>query len=89
MQIEFDDGKDQANQDKHRLSLAFAAELDWENSLVWVDARKEYGEIRMIALAPSTGILYYVAFVDRDEVRRIISLRRANRREVNHYVQSI
>ena len=89
MQIEFDDGKDQANQDKHRLSLAFAVELDWENSLVWVDARKEYGEIRMIALAPSTGILYYVAFVDRDEVRRIISLRRANRREVNHYVQSI
>jgi uncharacterized protein len=89
MRIEFDDGKDQANQDKHGLSLAFAAELDWENSLVWVDARREYGEIRMIALAPSTGILYYVAFVDRNEVRRIISLRRANRREVNHYVQSI
>jgi len=27
-------------------------------------------------------ILYYVAFVERGEVRRIISLRRANRREV-------
>jgi uncharacterized DUF497 family protein len=43
----------------------------------------------MIALAPKTRILYYVAFVDRGEVRRIISLRRANRREVKHYVQSI
>jgi uncharacterized DUF497 family protein len=31
---------------------------------------------------------YTVAFVDRGEVRRIISLRRANRREVKHYVQS-
>ena len=41
----------------------------------------------MIALAPNTGILYYVA--DRGDVRRIISLRRANRREVKHYVQSI
>ena len=40
-------------------------------------------------LAPKAGILYYVAFVDRGEVRRVISLRRANRREVNHYVQSI
>ena len=89
MRIEFDDSKDEANQDKHGLSLAFAVELDWANSLVWVDARKEYGEVRMIALAPSTGILYYVAFVDRNEVRRIISLRRANRREVKHYVKSI
>jgi uncharacterized DUF497 family protein len=35
-----------------------------------------------------TGILYYVAFVDRHRVRRIISLRRANRREVTHYVQA-
>lgn len=42
----------------------------------------------MIALAPRTGILYYVAFVDRSRVRRVISLRRANRREVKHYVQA-
>ena len=43
----------------------------------------------MIALAPKTDILYYVAFVDRGEVRRIVSLRRANRREVKHYVENI
>jgi hypothetical protein len=66
-----------------------AADLDWEAVLVWVDARFEYGEMRMIALAPRTSTLYYVAFVDRGAVRRIISLRRANRREVKHYVQSI
>jgi uncharacterized DUF497 family protein len=42
----------------------------------------------MIALLPKTDILYYVAFVDRGEVRRIISLRCANRREVTHYVES-
>ena len=89
MRIEFDVQKDGANKDKHGVSLAFATELDWENSLVWIDERREYGEIRMIALAPSTSTLYYVAFVDRDDIRRIISLRRANRREVKHYVQSI
>lgn len=42
----------------------------------------------MIALAPKTETLYYVAFVERGEARRIISLRRANRREVKRYVES-
>jgi len=88
MRIEFDPAKDAGNLEKHGLSLALAAELDWDASLVWVDERYEYGELRMIALAPDTGILYYVAFVDRGETRRIISLRKANRREVKHYVQS-
>ena len=89
MQIEFDPAKDAANQAKHGVSLALAGELNWEAALVWIDDRFEYGELRVIALAPKTKILYYVAFVDRGEVRRVISLRRANRREVKHYVQSI
>ena len=89
MQIEFDPEKDKINQEKHGLSLMMAGELDWQNSLVWIDTRNNYGEVRMITLAPSTGILYYVAYVDRNESRRIISLRRANRREVKHYVSNI
>ena len=89
MQVEFDPAKDKRNRAKHGVSLALAAELDWESALVWVDDRFEYAELRMIALAHETDILYYVAFVDRGEARRIISLRRANRREVKHYVESI
>jgi uncharacterized protein len=89
VRIEFDPAKDEANQAKHGVSLALAAELDWEAALVWFDARFDYDELRMIALAPKTEILYYVAFVDRGQARRIISLRRANRREVKHYVQSL
>jgi uncharacterized DUF497 family protein len=86
MHIEFDPVKDAANQAKHGLSLDMADELDWESAWVWVDDRFEYGELRMIALAPKTDTLYFVAFVDRAQTRRIISLRRANRREVKHYV---
>jgi uncharacterized protein len=78
-----------ANQKKHGVSLSVAGELDWEAALLWMDDRVEYGEMRMIALAPKTEILYYVAFVDRGEARRVISLRRANRREVKHYVENI
>jgi uncharacterized DUF497 family protein len=89
MRIEFDPAKDEANQAKHGVSLLLAVELDWEAALAWVDDRFEYYERRLIALALNTEILYYVAFADRGEVRRIISLRRANRREVKHYVKNL
>ena len=89
MRIEFDPAKDAENQARHGVSLALAHELDWDAALVWVDARFEYDELRMIALAPKTDTLYYVAFVERGEVQRIISLRQATRREVKHYVQGI
>ncbi len=89
MRIEFDPIKDAANSAKHGVSLAMADELDWEAAWVWVDDRHEYAESRIIALAPRIDILYYVAFVDRGSTRRIISLRRANRREVKHYVEKI
>ena len=89
MKIEFDPAKDAANQLKHGVSLALVAELDWDAALVWIDERFDYAEMRMIALAPETETLYCVAFVDRGLTRRIISLRRANRREVKHYVENI
>lgn len=89
MRIEFDRAKDASNLKKHGVSLSIAGELDWENALVWVDDRFAYGELRLIALAPKTSILYYVSFVERNETLRIISLRRANRREVKYYVENI
>ena len=89
MRIEFDPAKDALNRARHGVSLALARELDWDAALVWMDDRFDYDEVRMIALAPKTNTLYYVAFVERGNRRRIISLRRATRREVNHYVQSI
>ena len=89
MRIELDPAKDAINRAKHGVSLSLANDLDWEAALVWLDERFDYSELRMIALAPETNILYYVAFVERGAVRRVISLRRATRREVHHYVQSI
>jgi uncharacterized protein len=88
MRIEFDAAKDKANRATHGASLALAEELDWDAALVWVDDRFEYDELRMIALAPQSSTLYYVAFVERGSVRRVISLRPATRREVKHYVEN-
>ena len=86
MRISFDPEKDSANRVKHGVSLSLARELDWDSALVWIDDRFDYDELRLIALAPKTDTLYFVSYVDRGSLRRIISLRPATRREVKHYV---
>ena len=88
MRFEFDPIKDKRNRALHGLSLAFASKLDWDEALVWIDNRYGYDEQRMVALAPEGNRLYYVAFVDRADIRRIISLRYAERREIKHYVEN-
>ena len=89
MRFLFDPGKDKLNLVSHGLSLAFAERLVWDEAYVWVDPRYPYDELRMIGLVPEGSTLYYVAFVDRGDARRIISLRLAARREVKKYVENI
>ena len=89
MGIEFDKVKDAENRGRHGVSLALADELDWDRALVWLDQRFGYDEARVIALAPHGAKLYYVAFVERGDVQRIISVRRATRKEAKFYVQNI
>jgi uncharacterized DUF497 family protein len=85
MEIEFDPHKDRLNARGHGISLERARDLAWDEALVWPDKRFAYDEWRMNALVPLGNHLYYVAYVDRGEIRRVISLRPANRREVNDY----
>jgi len=75
--------------DKHGRSLSFAEKLIWEEAYVWVDPRYAFDELRMIGLVPEGNTLYFVAFVDRGDVRRTISLRLAERREAKKYVENI
>lgn len=88
MKLIFDDAKDAANQSKHGLSLSEAENLEWEDALIWQDTRRDYGETRMIALSVIGERLYCVVYVDREEVRRIISLRKANNKEKILYVSN-
>ena len=87
MKFNFDSNKDAINLAKHQLSLADAANLDWMAALIWVDNRRDYGEIRQIGLVPMNQRLYVVVFVDKKTERRIISLRKANNREYERYEQ--
>lgn len=87
MKVTFDAAKDNENQRKHGVSLAEAALMDWDAALIWQDTRHDYGEARMIALGRIRDRLYRAVFGDRESTRRVISLRKTNQREYDHYEQ--
>lgn len=88
MNITFDPAKDVANRAKHGVSLADAAAMEWETVWLRPDGRHRYGETRMIGIGYIGQRLYGVVFTDRGDERRIISLRKANAREVARYAET-
>jgi uncharacterized DUF497 family protein len=86
VEIEFDPAKDAENTRKHGVSLGLVRELVWEEAYAWPDDRFDYDECRMSALVPAGERLYYVAYVDRGDIRRVISLRPVTNREKMTYV---
>lgn len=85
MEFEWDDAKHAANRAKHGLSLAEAKRLDWAYGVNVVDERYAYGEVRVTRFAPLDGRLHVCVFTDRNGCLRIISLRKANQREIRDH----
>lgn len=88
IKIIFDPAKDAANRAKHGLSLADADMLDWDTALIEADDRRNYGETRMLGIGYIGRRLHFVVFVEREGVRRIISLRKTNEREDKRYAKT-
>jgi uncharacterized protein len=63
-------------------------DFEWGEAVTWRDQRREYGEDRIAGLGYIGDRLFSVVFVDRGDNRRIISLRKANQREVERYAQT-
>jgi len=87
MEITFDPAKDKSNQRKHGVSLSLAQEIDWPKVMAKPDTRQDYGEVREIGYAVIGDRLYCVAFTQRAGKMHVISLRKANSREVRNYVE--
>ncbi len=81
MRYEWDPRKAAANLAKHGVPFTAAEDFDWDQALVRRDDRRDYGEERWIALAPIGQRLHVMVFTLRGAIVRIISLRKANRRE--------
>ncbi len=89
MEVTFDAAKDAANLAKHGVRLALAVELEWDLLIAVPDTRRNYGEKRVVGYAPIGQRVYCVVFTDRGQKRRVISLRKANVREVRRYASEI
>ncbi|WP_250533518.1 BrnT family toxin [Caballeronia sp. AZ10_KS36] len=87
MDITFDPAKDEANIAKHGVSLQLAGFLDWSDVLAYVDARRDYREVREVGFGVIDERLYCVVFTQRGDSMHIISMRKANKREVKDYVE--
>ncbi|NYT25899.1 BrnT family toxin [Alcaligenaceae bacterium] len=88
MEITYDPAKDKSNQRKHGVSLSQATEIDWSQVMAKVDTRQDYGEVREIGYAVMADRLYCVVFTRRAGKMHVISLRKANSREVRNYEQT-
>ena len=85
MKFTYDSAKNDSNLAKHGLPLSNAKILDWDTVFSWIDERKNYGEERRIALVLMNERLYCVIYVESKIAMRIISLRKANNREMKIY----
>lgn len=85
MKIDYDPNKNQANIDKHGIDFEQAHAFDWDNAIVEADSRQDYGETRFNAFGLLAGRLHVMTFTVRGDAIRVISLRKANKREVTRY----
>jgi uncharacterized DUF497 family protein len=84
-----DPQKERRNLAERGLSLDIAGQLDWATALIWEDRRKDYGERRYCVLGFIEDRLHSVVFTPRNGKPRVISLRKANKREVNRYEKAV
>lgn len=87
MDITFDPAKNEINIAKHGVSLSLAEKLDWSEMMAYVDDRNDYREVREVGFGVIADRLYCVVFTQRGNSMHIISMRKANKREVKSYVE--
>lgn len=87
--LDWHESKRRANFLKHGVDFSDAAYFEWDDALVKIDTRHDYGKLRWIALGPIRKRLHVLVYSQRSETVRVISLRKANRREFLYYVSQI
>lgn len=83
---EWHPAKAETNVAKHGVWFRAALRFEWETALEKIDTRSTYGEVRCTAIGFIGERLHVMAYTRRGAVVRIISLRKANGREIRHYV---
>jgi len=90
LRFEWDEPKAAQNIAKHSLPFEYAARVFLDpNRLDGEGTRRPYGEERRLTLGSIEGRVYAVAYTMRGEIVRLISARKANRRERRKYHETL
>ena len=85
MRFTWDESKAAANFAKHGVRFEDASEFEWGLSVDRHDLRKDYRETRVISTSTIRGRVHAPVYALRGDSVRVISLRKANKRESSNY----
>lgn len=83
-----DTTKQASNMEKHGVDFATVEAFEFDIALDVVDDRKDYGEVRQVALSFIGSRLHVLVFTMRGDTCHVISLRKANKKEIRTYVEN-
>ena len=87
MELEFDPAKNARNVRDRGISFERFADIDLDTAIAVEDQRADYGERRFRVMGRIDNLLHVAVMTMRGEKIRVISLRRANRREERRYAK--
>ncbi|NLZ11019.1 MAG: BrnT family toxin [Alcaligenaceae bacterium] len=89
MDFEWDDAKSEACLTERGFDFAYAVQAFLDpGRVIQPDTRRSYGEERFQLMGAVQERVFVVVYTPRGDVIRIISARKANKREVIHYEKS-
>ena len=86
MEYEWDGPKRRANLEKHRVDFSAIYGFDWDTAVIEFDDRHD--EPRWAAIGYIGLRLFTVVYTTRDDMTRIISVRKSDPGEMRYYAQA-
>jgi hypothetical protein len=87
--FEWDEEKRQKTLEERGVDFLYAAQIFEGETVMIVDDRRDYGEVRYIAVGSVAGELFAVVYTLRGENIRLISARKARKKEYERYQNRI
>ncbi|MBN1420306.1 MAG: BrnT family toxin [Planctomycetes bacterium] len=85
-ELQWDPDKARANLSKHGVSFRAAAGVFEDTRRIeWLNTREDYGEERFVTVGIVNAEVLFVAYAARGDAIRIISARRASKKEKEEY----
>lgn len=87
--FEWDEDKRQKTLEERDVDFLYAAQIFEGETVMIVDDRRDYGEVRYIAVGSVVGEIFAVVYTMRGETIRLISARKARKKEYERYQNRI